>query len=220
MRFGRFILGTVLLSSTAVSADPVVVDYVGRGDLGGFVSVEYTAIMKHIPVSQPIWAGHNRQIIHGETFNTFGLDLTRDAGDGEHVVVAPDVLFGAPAADAFHALYNATGGGSVSTDAEAVAFQAVLWELVADFSGTASSIDLNSGSLVFTGGVDQTLFDGFKAMAFDPSRQVIDSNLRVLSRAGLQRQAAVMELSSIPLPSGAMLALAGLGLLACRRCRA
>jgi hypothetical protein len=200
----------------------VDVDYTGQGELGGYVSVSYTTFMHHIPGGdgQAIWAGHNRQRINGQVVDTFGLDLLRKATTGEHLVQQPGEVFSAEASDALNALYHATNGAQVATNEEAVAFQALLWEIVADFSGAASSIDLTVGSLVFYAGVDGAIFERFKSMAFDPSRRVDDSQLRVLTRPGYQRQAGVLELfRPVPLPSGAALALAGLGIVACRRRR-
>jgi len=208
------------INGAICAADPVFVEYCGQGELGGFVSVDYTGFVPNL-VSGPIWAGHNKQIVGGHMTHSYGLDLFREAGTGDHKVDEPSVTFNQSATDALHALFNATNGGRVETSQQAIAFQAVLWELVTDFRGSASSVDLHAGSLRISAGVDESLFNFYKSAAFDPNRSAVDGNLRVLSRGGFQRQAVVMEspLLAVPLPSGAALTLAGLGLIACRRKR-
>ena len=221
----RLHLGTWAIGLTACgmtcTADPVFVEYCGQGELGGFVSVNFTGFVPNLVTTGPIWAGHNKQIVGGHMTHSYGLDVFREAGTGDHDVDKPHFTFDQHTRDALHALFNATNGGQVETNREAVAFQAVLWELVTDFQGSASSVDLHAGSLRISAGIDESLFNSYKSAAFDPNRSSLDGNLRVLSRGGFQRQALVMEspLMSVPLPGGAALALAGLGLIACRRAR-
>ncbi|MBZ0171753.1 MAG: hypothetical protein K8E66_05185, partial [Phycisphaerales bacterium] len=94
----------------------------------------------------------------------------------------------------------------------AVAFQAMIWEIVYDFDGSEESLDLNSGSVRISM-IRAPLFETMKGSAM---RGGPGSSLEILTSEHFND-----TLRLIPLPSGGAMAGLGLaGLIALRRRRA
>jgi hypothetical protein len=201
----------------AAWADPIDVTFVGKGPLGHNATVELDGAaglaFQNGASKLTVWAG---QLVHrldsGPSFLTFCTEIEQWAGSGQYTLTTvpnapkPGAGMGQAKADALYALYNATGGGQVSTNKQAAAFQALIWLIVYDFDGSDSNtLDLNSGNVKISG-IDSSAFNQLKGLVLDSGRDTSMGNLRVLSSPDRQDQ-----LMLIPLPGPA--ALAGLGLL-------
>jgi len=168
--------------------------------------------------SKTLWAGQSTLDVDGREMSAYSAEITSLAGTGWHNQLAAADAIGAMKATSLDTLFNATNGGDFSTDEEAVAFQALLWEIVYDFDGSLESLDLHNGRIAF-GAVDQAAFDQLKLALM--SRGGTDpSVLLVGSEASADFFMAMNDPSIIiPLPSACALAGAGLLGLASRRRR-
>ena len=161
------------------------------------------------------YAGQLNNTVDGAAFKTYATEITQWAGSGEFQVIDlaqfstdsedDESQAGEEKADAIYRLYNSTNrSDDINTNAKAIAFQAVIWEIIYDYDGeSASDISLTKGNLAMTG-VDSTLFNLYKGFATSSASE--DIHVIVISNEDNQDQ-----ILSVPLPGAA--AMAGLGLL-------
>jgi hypothetical protein len=199
---------------TAAHADQVFVEIQGtQGNVGRGVAVSLADGLTFWDgsTSKVMWAGQRAVAVDGQLVKTYAAEITARAGTGWHEVAAADQSLGAAKARAVQSLFDGASGGRFTRAREAVAFQALLWEIVYDYDGTEGSIDPTAGRISF-GAVDHALFDAMKLSAL---RGGGASVVHVLSSSSYGDQFRI-----VPLPSAA--ALAGIGLLgvASRRHRA
>lgn len=166
--------------------------------------------------SNTIDAGYLRFTVDGAPMLLFCMELLQPAGDGEFRLESivgrpnPGGQINQTRADAIYALYNATGGGVLTTASAATAFQILLWEIIYDFDGTAASLSLSTGNLAWTG-VDGTAFGRLAGLATARGR---DTTASVLAYTNRTRQDVLVF---IPTPGVA--AMMGLGVVAASRRR-
>ena len=167
--------------------------------------------------SKNIWAGQLSYTADGETIRTFCTELTQWAASGEYDIVdvadAPSSgPMGAAKADAIYRLFNATNGAAdIDTNAEAAAFQAVIWEIVYDFD---TGMNFTGGNVQFTG-LNNSLVNLFAGYANDTQG---DSTPNVIAYSNQQYQDQ-LGVQVVPLPGAAMMAGLGLAGMATRRRR-
>lgn len=228
-----------LALTTPAMAGTVDVDFLGIG-LGRGVKVDYFGSTKNVFAGQ---LRHNFSNGTGDASQlsgdhiTFCTELSQyvsknssefelvDLGDAPN---SPGPM-GSDKAEAVSEIWAGADGAQFATDATshnrnfAAAFQIAIWEIVTDFDGTPSSLDVEGGNLKVTrtdgnqlsSGITSILGDLFNVIG---SGNGIDS-LFAVSSGNFQDQ--LVQLNMIPLPSGLMMGvfgLAGLGLIG-RRAR-
>jgi len=202
-------------------ADQVYVDYMGTTDnMGNGVAVSLSGGLTFWDgsTSKTLWAGQRSIEVNGELVKAYSAELTDRAGTGWHDEMQANEALGGMKASAIDNLFAATDGGAFVSAEEAVAFQALLWEVLYDYDGSSESVDLHSGRVAF-GMVDESVFEALKASlgmrgGSDPQLAVISSEVfgDHFRFGGDPR--------IIPLPSAAALTGAGLLALGARRRRA
>ncbi|MBK7405898.1 MAG: PEP-CTERM sorting domain-containing protein [Phycisphaerales bacterium] len=206
------------------SAESVNVVYEGiSGNLGQTVTVSLSGglFFQDGSSSHGVWAGQLSQSIDGVSAKTYCTELTQWAGSGVFDVVSLDQApqpgsgMGQTKAEAIYKLFNGTNrGADVTTNAQAAAFQAVLWEIIYDFSGQESDLSVAGGKVQFASGVNASLFNGFKALATAANGDVTPT---VTAMVNDTRQD---QMRVVPLPGTAAMATLGLFGIASRRRRA
>ena len=132
----------------------------------------------------------------------YSIQVDVRATDGWKQVFSLSEALDIQRAQVLSALYASQNNGLFSSREKVVAYQALIWEIVYDYDGTAQSINLRTGSLQIAG-IKSNLFASMKNTAM---RGGPDANLRVISGDAGDGQILV-----VPLPSG--FGLAGIGLL-------
>lgn len=225
----------VAVAAAAVQADTVNLQFVGVG--------ASRSIKAYIGASTfNVSAGQLRHTFSGGTGvaagltgtkTTFCTDLTEYVtGSGATYTVAPIAnlpqtsgwpAMGAARAQAVYNLYAAAGGAQygVSND-YAAAFQIALWEVVYDFSGTLASLNLTSGNFRAGDTDGSSLSAAIAAQVTTLFNAIVGPNasqtgLMGLTRAGAQDQ--IVQTDVVPIPAGAFIGMAGLGLAAFVRSR-
>jgi hypothetical protein len=116
---------------------------------------------------------------------------------------------------AIYDMYAAAGGQQMASDADmAAAFQLAIWEVIYDYNGTASSLNLSSGQLKAKNMNGATLASGVSSKATQLfsaiGMNVAQSGLMGLSSPYFQDQ-ILQTLQLVPLPTAALAGLTGLG---------
>lgn len=222
MKKNVLIIGAALAASSACAlADGVTLTYDGQGDNGALVSVALNGglFFENGASNASLWAGELLHSVEGNQITTYCTELTQWVGSDEYCVLAledapiPGSGMGAEKAEAIYRLYNATNDASdVDSDNKAVAFQAVIWEIVYEYEGSESDLNLFAGNVEFTG-VNSAWFDTYADFASDPNG---DDSPRVIAYGSETSQD---QLAIVPLPSVAALAGVGLAGLVGRRQR-
>lgn len=206
------ICGVVAAVVGSANADQVYVDYQGTTDnMGSGVAVSLSGGLTFWDgsTSKTVWAGQRSIDVDGELVKAYSAELTDRAGTGWHDQLQANDALGDAKAAAISNLFNASDGGQFESAEHAVAFQALLWEVLYDYDGSSESVDLHSGRVAF-GMVDESVFEALKSSlgmrgGTDPELSVISSDVMGDHfRFGSNPRI-------IPLPSAA--ALAGVGLL-------
>jgi len=190
----------------AAHADSVYVNISGtQGNAGRGVWVSLSDGMTFWDgtTSKTIWAGQRSMTIDGQLVKAYSAQVDSHATDGwKNTSTLSDAL-GAQRADAINALFASQNNGQFAGREQAAAFQALIWEIVYDYDGSAQSINLADGS-VQVYGVKNAIFNSMKNAAM--LRGGDGSNLRLIT--GDNGDAHIQV---VPLPSAA--GLAGVGLL-------
>ena len=217
MRLSVLLVGAAVAASVAgiASADPLNVVYNGTtGNLGKNITVSLSGglFFQNGASSGTVWAGQYSHNIDGVDYKTFCTELTQFAGSGLFNTIAladaprPGSGMGQVKADAIYRLFNATNKGlAIDTNAKAAAFQATIWEIVYEYDGTESALNLDLGNVTFSSGINAGLFSLYSSFA---TAQGGDSTARVIAITNDTNQDQIL---SVPLPGAA--AMAGLGLL-------
>lgn len=201
--------------AAAAGAETVNITYQGTsGNLGQGVTVSLGGglFFQDGASSRSVWAGQLSQAIDGMSVKTYCTELTQWAGSGVFNVVSVDQApkpgsgMGQAKAEAIYQLFNATNrGADIATNAQAAAFQAVIWEIVYEFDGAESDLSLAGGNVQISG-VNSVLFDLYRGLA---SAGNGDKTPTVIAYTNDTRQDQ-LGLRIVPLPGAA--GMAGLGL--------
>lgn len=232
--------GVALLSfavlAGAAQADTVKVKYTGKG-LGRDVQMTFGSSTTNLFAGQlkhqfTDGVGPIGSTIAGE-LRTFCTDLTQYVTNTTktYQVVAlqavPGAGMGADKAQAIRNMYAfahdaqfATGNNNTNKDL-AAAFQMAVWEIVYDYSGGRSSLDVTTGSLKFKQtngsalslGVRTQLNNLFNASMTDGAYRSIVA----VSNDSFQDQ--IVQLNTVPMPAAAGMGFCGLAGVAARRRR-
>ena len=209
MNHSRRIAWVVGMTAAAgvASADSVYVQNLGaNGNVGHGVAVTLSngLTLSNGSSSGVVWAGMRSLLIDGLKIDVYSAELTGGNDDGWFETMDSGETqnsLGQTKANAISRLFGAHDSGRFTSREQAVAFQAMLWELVYDFDGTAGSIDLNAGSVAIKL-VKSAEFEAFKASA-----------IRGGSRPGIGLISSETMNDSfrvVPLPSAAGLSMLGL----------
>ncbi|MCC7389727.1 MAG: PEP-CTERM sorting domain-containing protein [Phycisphaerales bacterium] len=206
--------------AAGASADSVNITFDGvSGNLGGTVSINLSGGLSFADGShnKSVWAGQLSHTIDGEASKTYCTELTQWAHSGVYDIVdvanAPNSgPMGQDKAEAIYRLFNATNGGlDVNSDKKAKAFQAIIWEIVYDFS---SGTNLNSGKVKISG-ISDYWFNTFASFANNLQGNAAPT---VIAYTNQQYQDQ-LGMRMVPLPGAAAMAGLGLGGIAIRRRR-
>ena len=198
------------LAATA-HADSVPVIFEGiSGNHGKTVTVSLSGGLHFADggSNKNVWSGELSHKIDGESVKTYCTELTQWAHSGTYDIVevkdAPSSgPMGQDKAEAIYRLFNATNGAAdVDTDSKAAAFQAVIWEIVYDYS---SGVNFGGGKVQISG-LSSSLFNTYKGYATDANGDKTPSAI-AYTHQDYQDQ---LGMRVVPLPGAA--AMAGLGL--------
>ncbi len=219
----KSILALILAGTAGVaSADSVNLTYDGQGAYGNTITVSLSGglFFQNGSSSSNIWAGQLAVTVDGQSIDVYCTELTQWAGSGVFDVIAlpdaprPGEGMGQAKADAIQQLYNATNGAmDIDTNAEAAAFQAVIWEIVYDYDGTEATMSTAAGNVQMLG-INNSLFNLYRGFASANG----DKTPYVAAYTNETYQD--MLFTVIPLPGAAMMAGFGLAGIAIRRRRA
>ncbi|MBZ0171752.1 MAG: hypothetical protein K8E66_05180, partial [Phycisphaerales bacterium] len=174
------VIVTCVLAGAAslAAADSVNIVHNGHsGNLGQNVQIQLTGglFFQDGGSNHNVWAGQISNTIDGVDAKTYCTELTQWAGSGVFDIVSVDNApvpgngMGQTKADAIYRLFNATNRGADIVDSsQAAAFQAVIWEIVYEFDGNESSVNIAAGKVRFTSGVNQGHFNTYSTFALDP----------------------------------------------------
>lgn len=223
-RIGAFTAAAFVCGvGTIAQAEDVFLRFNGVGQHGNHVTVTLNNGMTFDDGStqRSLWAGSNNfEGVTGASFETWCAEVTQNTGSGMFSGMSLSNGFGGGdtgdrRAAAIERLFAATdNGASIANSAEAVAFQAVIWEIAHEYDGLDGDINATSGDVQISD-VDQRLFGVFRNLALHGNGEGVDP-IGVWASDGMQNQISMVV---IPLPSAAGMGLAGLGLISVRRVR-
>lgn len=121
---------------------------------------------------------------------------------------------GASKQQAVYDLYAAANGAQLGSDADmAAAFQLALWEVIYDYSGSASSLNLASGQMK-AGSTNGSSLNSSIASRVSQLFAAIGTNVAQTGLLGFssgQFQDQILQVQVVPLPAAAMIGILGLG---------
>jgi len=229
-------LTAVLAAAGAAAADSVDLTYTGPGN-GRSFSVVANGTTTDVFAGQLNFSVVNGSGSTGVRLNgsllTYCIDVLEPIGPGLNTYDLADLedapvtagsispAMGAEKAAAIARLYTAAGGNQFTADNDfAAAFQLAVWEVIADFSTTGTTLDINAGDFEVTSTINlgtQSVLNGLLAAAADDSVAAF-AGLGALTNEGFQDQLYAV---AVPLPGAAGLAAVGLaGVVVTRRRRA
>lgn len=206
MRIAASILGVAIVAGVA-SADSVYLQHTGHtGNYGKTVTATLSNgfTFEGGSTQKSVWAGLESYKADDSAFKSFVCELTQNVGTDTYDFMNLTDSMSADKAGLIYGLFNSTNrGADANTNTKAAAFQALIWEIVYDYNGNASSLALGAGNVRFSG-VSGTQFSNYKNMAM--------GGLKSASVIALNSDSKGDAFRIVPLPSAA--GMAGLGLLA------